>query len=131
MRLVWYTPVHQKGGGARLGFPACSEKNASKGAFGVCKSEPMHIGEHKMTKADAIREATRTDPSLSNEQIKTIVRQRFNLNVRSNQINNLLGPYCKRKHLGMAGQHYLTLARQFLAGFGGDKRMASAYLNLA
>lgn len=84
-----------------------------------------------MTKADAIREAVRNDPSLSNQQIKQIVRIRFGLTVRSNHINNILGPHSKRKNRGLAGQRYLNLATQFLAGFNGDRRLASTYLHLA
>lgn len=83
-----------------------------------------------MKKADAIREAVRHDPSLSNEQIKQIVYLRFGLNVRSNHINNILGPFSRRKHLGVAGYHYIKLAEQCLAGFGGDRRLALTYLNL-
>ncbi len=83
-----------------------------------------------MTKADAIREAVRNDPSLSNEQIKKIVYLRFGLDVQSNHINNLLGPFSRRKHLGPAGRHYIKLAEQCLAGFGGDRRLAMTYLNL-
>ena len=83
-----------------------------------------------MKKADAIREAVRHDPSLSNEQIKKIVQLRFGLTVGSNHINNILGPFSRRKHLGLAGKHYLKLAEQCLAGFGGDRRLAMTYLNL-
>jgi hypothetical protein len=83
-----------------------------------------------MKKADAIREAVRNDPSLSNEQIKKLVHLRFGLNVRSNHINNILGPFSRRKHLGVAGHHYIKLAEQCLAGFGGDRRLALTYLNL-
>jgi hypothetical protein len=83
-----------------------------------------------MKKADAIREAVRHDPSLSNEQIKKLVYLRFGLRVRSNHINNILGPFSRRKHLGMAGQHYIKLAERCLAGFGGDRRLAMTYLNL-
>jgi hypothetical protein len=81
-------------------------------------------------KADAIREAARHDPSLSNEQIKKIVYLRFGLSVRSNHINNILGPFSRRRHLGSAGKNYIKLAEQCLAGFGGDRRLAMTYLNL-
>ncbi len=90
----------------------------------------QRVGDANMKKADAIREAVRHDPSLSNEQIKRLVFLRFGLHVGSNQINNILGPFSKRKHLGLAGQHYLKLAEQCLAGFGGDRRLAMTYLNL-
>jgi len=83
-----------------------------------------------MTKADAIREAVRNDISMSNDQVKKVVVLKYGLTVKSNQINNILGPYSKRKHLGMAGKHYLKLAEQCLAGFGGDRRLAVTYLNL-
>jgi len=83
-----------------------------------------------MKKADAIREAVRHDPSLSNEQIKKIVQLRFGLNVRTNHINNILGPFSRRRHLGLAGKHYMKVAEQCLASFGGDRRLAMTYLNL-
>lgn len=83
-----------------------------------------------MKKADAIREAVRHDPSLSNEQIKKLVYLRFGMSVQSNHINNLLGPFSKRRHLGPAGKNYIKLAEQCLAGFGGDRRLAMTYLNL-
>jgi hypothetical protein len=83
-----------------------------------------------MTKADAIRESVRNDPSLSNDQIKKLVVLKYGLVVESNHINNILGPYSRRKHLGLAGKNYLKLAEQCLAGFGGDRRLAVTYLNL-
>lgn len=83
-----------------------------------------------MKKADAIREAVRHNPSLSNEQIKKVVMLRFGLTVGSNQINNILGPFSKRRHLGTVGSLYLKLAEQCLASFGGDRRLAITYLNL-
>jgi len=83
-----------------------------------------------MKKADAIRAAVRHDPSLSNDQIKKVVKIKYGLAVESNHITNILGPYSKRRHLGVAGQHYVKLAEQCIAGFGGDRRLAVAFINL-
>ncbi len=93
-------------------------------------SYPPTIRTQLMTKAEAIREAARHDPSMSNEQIKKHVMLRHNLVVSSSHINNLLGPYAKRKHLAPTHQDYMHLAEKCLAGFGGDRRLALTFLNL-
>ena len=80
------------------------------------------------TKARAIRIVTADDRRLSNKEIKEQVRSRFGLDVGSNHINELLGPYRDRRNQGESGRTLAIEARKYLNTVG-DIRMAVQLLH--
>ena len=82
-----------------------------------------------MTKARAIRIVTQEDRSLSNKEIKERVKRRYGLDVQTNHIIELVGPYRERKNLaGGAGQTLTTEAEKYL-NIVGDRRLAVQLIN--
>ena len=81
-----------------------------------------------MTKARAIRIVTAEDKSISNKEIKDRVKDRFGLDVETNHIIELVGPYRERKNLGIAGKTLTTEAEKYL-NIVGDRRLAVQLIN--
>ena len=81
-----------------------------------------------MTKARAIRNVTAEDKSISNKEIKDRVKDRFGLDVETNHIIELVGPYRERKNSGPAGKTLNTAAEKYL-NIVGDRRLAVQLIN--
>jgi hypothetical protein len=81
-----------------------------------------------MTKARASRIVTADDRSLSNREIKEEVQRRFGLDVGSNHINELIGPYRERRNQGESGRTLAVEAKKYLNTVGGI-RMAVQLLH--
>ena len=83
-----------------------------------------------ITKRQTIRNVTKDDTSLSNPEIKRLVKTRYGLTVGSNEISAVLGNYADRRFSGKSGQTELHLAAAFLRQFGGDIKRAVNLLHL-
>jgi len=84
-----------------------------------------------MTKARAVRLVTQGDLSLTTKQIKTLVKERFGLDVQTNHIIELVGPYRERRHRGEAGKTLTKEGRKFLDICGNDRQLAVQIINSA
>ena len=73
-----------------------------------------------MTKAEAIRKVTDNNLALSNQQIRDEVRERFGLDVQSNHIIGVIGPFHKRVHLAGYSDLLLEKARDYALAVGDD-----------
>jgi hypothetical protein len=80
------------------------------------------------SKARAIRNITKDDPSKSCAQIRTEAKQNYGLKVNNNQITNILGPYKERMNSGPAGQTKMRLTKNFRDSFS-DLREATLFLH--
>ena len=81
-----------------------------------------------MTKARAIRIVTADDRSLSNKEIKEQVKSRYGLDVETNHIIELVGPYRTRRHQGEAGKTLTREGEKFL-NICGDRQLAVQIIN--
>jgi len=82
-----------------------------------------------MTKARAIRIITANDKSLTNNQIKTLVLERFGLDVQTNHIIELVGPYRERRHQGEAGKTLSKEAERYLNVCDNNRQLAVQIIN--
>ena len=80
------------------------------------------------TKAEAIRKVTKDDISISNVEIKQRVKNLFGLDVQTNHIIELVGPYCRRKHQGEAGKILMKEAEKYVKTVG-SRRLAVQLVN--
>ncbi len=70
------------------------------------------------SKAEAIRIVAAKDSTLSNRQIQTLVRQRFNLSVGDNEIINVLGSMKDRLRNVQFSKLLKEKAKNFLISIG-------------
>lgn len=82
------------------------------------------------SKADAIRIVAAKDSTLSNRQILTLVRQRFNLTVGDNEIINVLGSMKDRLRNVQFSKLLKDKAKNFLIAIG-DLTLAIRLLKMA
>ena len=82
-----------------------------------------------ITKAKAIRQVKQDDVSYTNDQIKNLVRARYGLEVETNQIIGVCGPYAKRKWSGPTGEALFRLGNDFLRHCGGNRKLAIQVIN--
>lgn len=83
-----------------------------------------------VSKAEAIRQIAKNDPSITNRELKNAVQRQYGLSVGSNQITNELGRYADRRFCGRSGLRQLQLAKEFVAKVG-DLRHAVRLLHLS
>jgi len=82
-----------------------------------------------ISKAQAIRNVTKQDCSITNGQVKELVQDKYGLEVQTNQINNTIGAYVDRKHQGQAHQTLLGIAEGLVKACGNDRRRAAMLIN--
>ena len=82
-----------------------------------------------ISKAQAIRNVAKQDCSITNGHVKQLVKERYGLEVQTNQINNTIGSYADRKNQGPAHQTLLKLAGDLVEGCGNDRRRAAMLIN--
>lgn len=82
-----------------------------------------------ITKAQAIRNVTRDDPSIDNFEIKRRIKEQYDLDVETNQINNTVGAYQSRRYQGEAHKTLLKVAKGLVDACQGKKRLAVQMVN--
>ena len=82
-----------------------------------------------MTKADAIRQITKSDFGLSAKQIRDLVWLKYGLRVESNQINSVVGAFKDRVLVAGYSPLLLAKARDFYRAVG-DARLCKVLLGL-
>ena len=82
-----------------------------------------------ITKAQAIRNVTKQDCSITNGHVKQLVKEKYGLEVQTNQINNTIGSYADRKTQGPAHQTLLGIAEGLVKACGNDRRRAAMLIN--
>ena len=82
-----------------------------------------------MTKARAIRLVTADDKSLTTNQIKALVKERFGLDVGTNHVIEILGPYKERRHRGEAGKTLTKEAEKYLNVCDNNRQLAVQLIN--
>ena len=82
-----------------------------------------------MTKARAVRIVTQEDKSLTTSEIKSLVKERFGLDVQTNHIIELVGPYRERRHRGEAGKTLTKEAEKYLNICDNNRQLAVQLIN--
>ena len=82
-----------------------------------------------ISKAQAIRNVAKQDCSITNGHVKQLVKERYGLEVQTNQINNTIGSYADRKTQGPAHQTLLGIAEGLVKACGNDRRRAAMLIN--